>query len=71
MYIMFNVESAALKKIKIFMFASEEKSLKSDDVKSNDENIMKSNDGISSPHGNDNEGMCFFWVTLLIKIFRV
>ena len=60
MYIMFNVESAALKKIKIFMFASEEKSLKSDDVKSNDENIMKSNDGIPSPHGSDNEGMCFF-----------
>ena len=60
MYIMFNVESVALKKIKIFMFPSEEKSLKSDDVKSNDENIMKSNDGIPSPHGSDNEGMCFF-----------
>ena len=57
---MFNVESVALKKIKIFMFPSEEKSLKSDDVKSNDENIMKSNDGIPSPHGSDNEGMCFF-----------
>ena len=57
MYIMFNVESVALKKIKIFMFPSEEKSLKSDDVKSNDENIMKSNDGIPSPHGSDNEGM--------------
>ena len=60
MYIMFNVESVALKKIKIFMFPSEEKSLKSDDVKSNDENIMKSNDGIPSPHGSDNESMCFF-----------
>ena len=60
MYIMFNVESVALKKIKIFMFPSEEKSLKSDDVKSNDENIIKSNDGIPSPHGSDNEGMCFF-----------
>ena len=60
MYIMFNVESVALKKIKIFMFPSEEKSLKSDDVKSNDENIMKSNDGSPSPHGSDNEGMCFF-----------
>ena len=60
MYIMFNVESVALKKIKIFMFPSEEKSLKSDYVKSNDENIMKSNDGIPSPHGSDNEGMCFF-----------
>ena len=28
-------------------------------VKSNDENRMKSNDGIPSPHGSENEGTCF------------
>ena len=60
MYIMFNVESVALKKSKSLCFASKEKFLKSDGIKSNDENMMKSNDEIPSPHGSENEGMCFF-----------
>ena len=60
MYIMFNVESDALKKSKSLFFASKEEFLKSDGVKSNDENMMKSNDGIPCPHGSENEGMCFF-----------
>ena len=37
MYIMFNVESVALKKSKSLCFASKEKFLKSDGIKSNDE----------------------------------
>ena len=32
---------------------------KSGGLKSNDENMIKSNDGILSPHGNEKEGMCF------------
>ena len=59
MYIMFNVESVALKKSKSLCFASKEKFLKSDGVKSNDEKMMKSNDGVSSPHGSENEVRCF------------
>ena len=50
MYIMFNFE----------IVASKEKFLKSVDVKSNDENMMKVNDEIPSPRGGLNEGMCFF-----------
>ena len=42
------------------MFRQQKKFLKSEGVKSNDENMMKSNDGIPSPHGSENEGMCFF-----------
>ena len=64
MHIMFNVESAALKKSKSLCFASKEKFLKSDDVKINDKNLMKSNDGIPSPHGSGNERTCFFRVIL-------
>ena len=56
---MFNVESVAVKKWKSLCFASKEMFLKSDDVKSNDENIFKSSYGTSSPHGSENEGMCF------------
>ena len=59
MYIMFNVESVALKKSKSSCFASEEKFFKSDGVKSNDENMMKSNYGIPSPQGSKSEDMCF------------
>ena len=33
--------------------------MKSDGVKGNDENMMKINDGIPSPHGSENEVMCF------------
>ena len=57
MNIMSDVESIALKKSKSFCFACKEKFLKSDGVKSNDENMMKSNDGIPSLHGSENEGM--------------
>ena len=54
MYIIFNAESVTLKKSK---FASKEKkSFRSGGVKSNDENMMKSNDGIPSPYGSENEG---------------
>ena len=60
---MLNVESVALKKSKSLCFASKVNFLKSEGVKSNDENMMKSNDGIPSPHGSENEGMCF-WVLL-------
>ena len=60
MYIMFQVESVAWKKSKSLCFASKEKFLKSEGVKSNDENMMKSNDVIPSPHASENEGTCFF-----------
>ena len=70
MYIMFNVESVSLKKSKFLSFASKEKFFKSDDVKSNDENTMKSNDGIPSPHGSKNDGMCFLGNSLN-KLFQV
>ena len=56
---MFNVESVALQKWKSLCFAREEKFLKGDGVKGNDENMMKINDGIPSPHGSENEVMCF------------
>ena len=70
MYIMFNVESVALKKSKSLCFASKEKFFKNDSIKSNDENMMKSNNGIPSLHGSENKGRCF-WMILQIKIFRV
>ena len=41
MYIIFNVESVALKKSKSLRFVSKEKFLMSDGVKSNEENMMK------------------------------
>ena len=60
MYIMFNVESVALKKSKYLCFVNKGKFLKSDSVKINDENMINSNDWILSPHGSENEGTCFF-----------
>ena len=60
-YIMSNVESVPLKKSKSLCFASKENFLRSDGLKSNDEN-MKSNDKFLS-HGGENEGT-FFWVIL-------
>ena len=51
MYIKFNVENIALKKPKSLCFARKGKFLKGGSIKSNDENRMKSNDGIPSPHG--------------------
>ena len=56
---MFNIECVALKKSKSLCFAIKEKLLKSDGVKSNDENMMKNNDQIPSPHGSENEGVCY------------
>ena len=56
---MFNVESVALQKWKSLCFAREEKFLKGDGVKGNDENMMKINDGIPSPLGSENEGVYF------------
>ena len=41
MYIIFNVESVALKKSKSLRFVSKEKFLMSDGVKSNEENMTK------------------------------
>ena len=49
---MFNLDIVAWKKSKSLCFASKEKFFKSDGVKSNDENMMKSNNGIPSPHGS-------------------
>ena len=57
MSIIFKIESVALKKSKSLCFVSKEKFLKSVGVKSNDENMIKSNDGIPSPHGSENEGL--------------
>ena len=64
MDIMFNVVCVALKKSKSLCFASKERFLKSDGVKINHKNLMKSIDGIPSPHGRENEGTCFFRVIL-------
>ena len=69
MYIMFKVERVPLKKSKSLCFASKEKFLKCDGVKSNYENVMKSNDGIPSPHGSENEGV--FSMILYIEILQV
>ena len=41
MYIMLNVENIALKKSKSLCFASKEKVLKNDGIKSNDGNMIK------------------------------
>ena len=57
---MFNVESVALKKLKSLRFVGKVNILRSGGVKSNDENMVKSNEGIPSPHGSENEGTCFF-----------
>ena len=55
---MFKVVSVTLNKSKSLCFACKERFLKSDGVKGNDKN-MKINDGIPSPHGSKNEGVCF------------
>ena len=70
MYIMFNVESDALKKSKSLFFASKEEFLKSDGVKSNDENMMKSNDGIPSHHESKKVGTSFLGDSLNQSITR-
>ena len=57
---MFNVESVALKKLKSLSFVGKVNILRSGGVKSNDENMVKSNEGIPSPHGSEIEGTCFF-----------
>ena len=67
MYIMFNVESVALKKSNSLCFVSKGKFLKNDGVKINDENMINSTDWILSPHGSENEGTCFFFGDSLNK----
>ena len=57
---MLTLRCVALKKSKSLSFVSKEKFLKSDRVKRNNENMVKSNDEIPSPHGSENEGMYFF-----------
>ena len=60
MYITFKVESVSLERNQNpLSFVSKEKFLKSDIVKRNHGN-MKSNDGIPSHHGKENEGTHFF-----------
>ena len=49
-----------LNKSKSLSFVGKEKFLKSVGVKSNYENMMKSNDGIFFHYGSENEGTCFF-----------
>ena len=46
------------------------KVLKSADVKSNHENMMKSNDGIFFHHGSENKGTCFLSNSLNKNISR-
>ena len=46
------------------------KFLKSVDVKSNHENMMKSTDGIFFHHGSENEGTCFLDDSLNKNISR-
>ena len=53
-------ENVALTKSKSLCFPVKKNFLKGDGVKSNDENMIKSNDGIPSPHGSENEDMSFF-----------
>ena len=53
-----NAKGVAFKKQKSYV-SPKERFLKSDGVKSNDVNMMKNNDGILPPHGNENEGRCF------------
>ena len=65
-----NVESISLKKSKSLCFTSKEKFLKSDGVKSNDENMIKSNDGILSPQGSENEITVFLGDSLNKNISR-
>ena len=64
MYIMFSVESAALKKSKSLCFVSKEKLLKSGGVKSSDKNTMKSSYGIACHYGSEHEGTRFFGVII-------
>ena len=47
-------------KLKSLSFVGKEKFLKSVCVKSNHENMMKSNDGIFFYRVNENEGTCLF-----------
>ena len=49
---------------------SREKLLKSEEVRYNHENMMKSNDGIPWHHGSENEGTCFWGDSLNKNIPR-
>ena len=70
MYIIFNLEIVALRKSKSLRFVSKEMFFKSGGVTSNHENIMKSNDGIPSHHGSEDEGTCFLGDSLSENIPR-
>ena len=48
------------KEIKTLSFVSKGKFLKGDGIKSNNGNMMRSNDGTPYHHGSKNEGTCFF-----------
>ena len=61
---MFNVEVSRFKEIKFLNSCQYKKFLKSDGVKSNYKNMMKSNGGIPSYHESEIEGTCFFLVIL-------
>ena len=50
-----------------FLQVSSVKFLKSDDVKSNDESVMKSHDKVRSLHGSETEGACFLGDYFKIK----
>ena len=50
-----------MKESKSLNFVSKDKFLKSDGMKSIHKNMMKSNGGILSYHGSENEGMRFVW----------
>ena len=57
---MVKIQSVSLSNQHLLSFISQEMFLKSDGVKRNHENMMKSNDGIPSHHGSKNEIACFF-----------
>ena len=59
-----------LKKSKSLHFFGKEKFLKSFGIKSNHENMIKSNDGIFFHHGSENEGTCFLGDSLDKNILR-
>ena len=61
---MVKIQSVSLSNQHLLSFISQEMFLKSDGVKRNHENMMKSNDVIPSHHGSENEGTCFFSVIL-------
>ena len=70
MYIIFNVESVALKKSKSLRFVSKEKFLMSDGVKSNEENMMKAMTEFSFLMEVRMKVYVFFWWFFKQKFFE-